>query len=417
MNISGSGKDAKCPCFSGKALNEYFRSRMKRQEGEYRMIATTLFGLEEVLEQELLKLGARDVTRQKRAVEFTGDKGFMYKANYCLRTATRVLKPIQSFHVRDEEDLYARIKKTNWEEYLDVLSTFAIDTSLKTHLFTHSQFISQKAKDAIADRFREQFGKRPSVDLDRPWLRINLHIHEKNCIVSLDSSGSSLHKRNYRDSTNLAPLNEVLAAGMILLSGWNRKDFFIDPMCGSGTILIEAALIAGNIPPGYYREEYNFMTWKDFDAGLWELIKDSALKKINNDEVQILGSDLSPNVIKKAKQNIKEAKVEDMVSVKCEDFLNLEKPAEKGVLIMNPPYGERMDKDNITELYKAIGDRLKKNWAGWTAWLITSNQEAANAIGLHHTRRITLFNGGLECKYLRYEIYSGTKKMDKLASS
>ena len=387
---------------------------MKEKLADYPMLATTLFGLEEVLADELLKIGAKDIVKLKRAVSFSGDKGFMYKANYCLRTATRVLKPIQSFHIRDEEDLYTKVKKIKWEEYLDVMSTFAIDTSLKTHLFSHSQFISQKAKDAIADRFREKFDKRPSVDLERPWLRINIHVHDNNCIVSLDSSGSSLHKRNYRDKTNLAPLNEVLAAGMILLTGWDKKIPFLDPMCGSGTIVTEAALIAGNIPPGYYREEYNFMTWKDFDKDLWELIKDACLKKINEHDVQILGSDLSPHVIKKAKQNIKEAKVEDMVKVSCEDFLTLVKPAETGIIVMNPPYGERMDKDNITELYKAIGDTLKKNWQGWTCWLITSNEEAMNAIGLRHTRRITLFNGGLECKYLKYEMYAGTKKVHKL---
>ncbi|MEW6468387.1 MAG: class I SAM-dependent RNA methyltransferase [Bacteroidota bacterium] len=388
---------------------------MKKQEEDFPMLATTLFGLEEVLAQELLKLGARNIEKQKRAVSFVGDKGFMYKANYSLRTATRVLVPIQQFFVKGEEDLYTKIKKIEWEKYLHELDTFAIDTSLKTHLFTHSQYISQKAKDAVVDRFREKTGKRPSVDLDRPWLRINLHVYENTCIVSLDSSGNSLHKRNYRDKTNLAPLNEVLAAGMILLTGWDKRSAFVDPMCGSGTIVTEAALIAGNIPPGYYREEFGFMHWKDFDKELWELIRDSCLKKISNEDVMIYGSDLSPNVTKKAKQNVKEARVEDMVTISTSDFAQLEKPAGRGVLVMNPPYGERMDKDDITALYKTIGDTLKKNWSGWTAWLITSNEEAAKAIGLRHTRRITLYNGGLECKYLKFEMYEGTKKVHKLS--
>jgi putative N6-adenine-specific DNA methylase len=386
----------------------------KADDTDFRMLATTLFGLEEALAQELLKLGAKEIEKLPRAVAFKGDKGFMYKANFALRLATRILKPIHTFKVRNEEELYTKIKKTEWEQYLHELDTLAVDTSLRTDFFAHSQFVSQKVKDAVVDRFRERTGKRPSVDLDRPWLRINIHIHDMDCTVSLDSSGPSLHKRGYRDKTNLAPLNEVLAAGLIALSGWDKRAAFVDPMCGSGTIVTEAALMAGNIPPGYYRKEFGFQTWKDYDDNLWELIQESCLKKIVNDDITVRGSDVSPNVIKKAKQNIKEARVEDMVELSTSAFADLQKPAEKGVLIMNPPYGERMDKDDINALYKSIGDTLKKNWGGWEAWLITSNMEAVKQIGLHHTRRITVFNGGLECKFLRYEIYSGTKKIHKM---
>lgn len=386
------------------------------KEEDFRMLATTLFGLEEVLMAELLKLGARDIEKLPRAVAFKGDKGFMYKANYCLRTATRVLKPIHTFTVRNEEELYTKIKKIEWENYMHEMDTLAVDTSLRTDFFKHSQFVSQKTKDAIVDRFRENTGKRPSVDLDRPWLRVNIHIHDMDCTVSLDSSGSSLHKRGYRDKTNLAPLNEVLAAGLIALTGWDKRSTFVDPMCGSGTIVTEAALLAGNIPAGYYRKEYGFQTWKDYDDNLWELIQESALKKITNEDITVYGSDISPNVTKMAKQNVKEAKVEDMVSISNSSFEDLVKPesAGRGVIVMNPPYGERMDKDDIDVLYKSIGDTLKKNWSGYDAWIITSNMEAAKQIGLRPSRRISVFNGGLECKFFKFEMYDGTKKVHKL---
>jgi putative N6-adenine-specific DNA methylase len=384
------------------------------EENDFRMLATTLYGLEEVLAAELLKLGAKNIEKLPRAVSFTGDKGFMYKANFCLRLATRVLKPIHLFRVQNEEDLYNKIKKIEWENYLHELDTLAVDTSLRTDFFQHSQFVSQKVKDAVVDRFRERTGKRPSVDLDRPWLRINIHIHDNECTVSLDSSGASLHKRGYRDQTNLAPLNEVLAAGLIALTGWNKRSAFIDPMCGSGTIVTEAALMAGNIPPGYYRKEFGFQTWKDYDDQLWELIQESALNKIVNEDIQIYGSDVSPNVTKKAKQNVKEARVGDMVTITTCPFEELQRPSEGGVIVMNPPYGERMDKDDINKLYKSIGDTLKKNWSGFDAWLITSNMEAVKQVGLRHSRRITVFNGGLECKFLKYEMYAGTKKVHKL---
>ena len=383
---------------------------------DFRMLATTLFGMEEVLANELLKLGAKNIEKLPRAVGFTGDKGFMYKANYCLRTATRVLKPIHEFRVQNEEELYEKIKKIEWEVYLHELDTLAVDTSLRTDFFQHSQFVSQKVKDAIVDRFRERTGKRPSVDLDRPWLRVNIHIHDMDCTVSLDSSGASLHKRGYRDQTNLAPLNEVLAAGLISLTGWDKRAAFMDPMCGSGTIVTEAALMAANIPAGYFRNEYGFQTWKDYDKELWELIKESALQKITDHEVKIYGSDISGNVTKKAKGNVKDAKVDDMVTITTSSFEELVRPEglTRGVILMNPPYGERMDKDDIGALYKMIGDTLKKNWQGFDAWLISSNEEAVNNIGLRHSRRIAVYNGGLECKFLKYEMYGGTKKVHKL---
>lgn len=390
---------------------------MVKAENDIKMIAKTIFGLEETLAQELQRLGAKEVEIINRAVSFTGDKGFMYKANLCLRTALRVLVPFHTFKVADEKSFYNSILAINWEEYMDVTDTIAIDTVLSTDLFTHSQYISQKAKDAIVDQFRAKYGERPSVDLEKPTLRINIHIHNDTCTLAFDSSGESLHKRGYRDKTNLAPINEVLAAGLILLTGWDKRTNFIDPMCGSGTILIEAALIANNIPPGYYREDYGFERWKKFmpfDEELWNTIFDAAVDKITNHEQKIMGGELSPNVAKKAKENIKLAKVDDIVSVKNCDMKDFEVPAGRGVVVINPPYGERMDKDNIEELYKMMGDTFKKNFQGYDCWILSSNMEALKNVGLRPSRKITLFNGPLECRFMKYEMYQGTKKIHKL---
>ena len=388
-----------------------------KAQNDLKMIAKTIFGLEELLSQELQRLGAKEVEIHNRAVSFVGDKGFMYKANLCLRTALRVLVPFHTFKVADEETLYDAIQGVNWEDYMNVSDTLAIDTVLSSDLFTHSQYISQKVKDAIVDQFRAKHGERPSVDLDKPTLRINVHIHNDTCTLAFDSSGESLHKRGYRDKTNLAPINEVLAAGLVMLTGWDKRTNFIDPMCGSGTILIEAALIANNIPPGYYREDYGFERWEKFmafDEELWNTIFDAAINKITNHEQKIMGGELSPNVAKKAKENVKLARVDDIVSVKNCDMKDFEVPAGKGVVVINPPYGERMDKDNIEELYKMMGDTFKKNFQGYDCWILSSNIDALKNVGLRPSRRITLFNGPLECKFLKYEMYQGTKKIHKL---
>jgi len=387
------------------------------EETEFKMIAKTSFGLEEVLMQELNKLGAKDVEEHNRAVSFTGDKGFMYKANLCLRTALRILVPFHTFKVTDEKSFYNSMQAVNWEKYMDVTDTLAIDTVLNSDLFTHSQYLSQKAKDAIVDQFRAKYGERPSVDLDKPTMRINIHIYIDSCTLSFDSSGESLHKRGYRDKTNLAPINEVLAAGLVLLTGWDKRTNFIDPMCGSGTILIEAALIANNIPPGYYREDYGFERWEKmmpYDEELWNTIFDGAVNRITDHKQVILGGEISPNVAKKAKENIKLAKVDDVVSIKVSDMKDFEVPAGRGVVIINPPYGERMDKDNIGELYKMMGDTFKKNFGGYDCWILSSNMEAFKNVGLRPSRKIALFNGPLECRFMKYEMYQGTKRIHKL---
>ncbi len=386
-------------------------------KNDFKMIAKTIFGLEEVLSVELQRLGAKDIEVHNRAVSFTGDLGFMYKANLCLRTALRVLVPFKSAKIENEESLYTFVQSVNWSDYMDVTDTLAIDTVVNSELFTHSQYLSQKTKDAIVDQFRANTGERPSVDLDRPTLRINLHVFNDVATLAFDSSGESLHKRGYRDKTNLAPINEVLAAGLVLLTGWDKRTNFIDPMCGSGTILIEAALIANNIPPGYYREEFGFQRWKKFmafDDELWNTIFDASVNKITDHKQQIIGGELSPNVTKKAKENCKLAKVEDIVTIRNCDMKDFEVPAGRGVVVINPPYGERMVKDNIDELYKMMGDTFKKKFAGYDCWILSSNMEAFKHVGLRPTRKIALFNGQLECRFMKFEIYEGTKKIHKL---
>lgn len=375
------------------------------------MTAQTLFGLEQVLAGELAALGVQGIEVGNRAVRFTGDRSAMYRVNLCARTALRVLVPLVDFRVRNERDLYDAVNRMRWEDHLDADGTLAIGCTLYSDLFTHSKYLAQLAKDAIVDRFRERTGRRPSVDLDRPSLRIHLHVHGDRCSVSLDSSGGSLHKRGYRDHTNLAPINEVLAAGLVLLSGWDGASAFVDPMCGSGTLLIEAAMIAARIPPNMHRDRFGFETWKDFDKQVWQHVFDDAMDGVRHDHLPtILGGELSSHVARKAESNVASAELKGRVRIRNIAFQALEPPAESGTLILNPPYGERMHKEDIDALYKSIGDTFKKRWAGWSAWVITSNLEAAKHIHLTPKPRIKLYNGALECRFLHYELYAGTRR-------
>ncbi len=388
-------------------------------------LATTMTGMEEVLGTELLGLGAREINPLKRAVAFKGDLGFLYKANFNLRTALRILIPIKMFQADTPEKIHEQVKSFPWEQLMDTRHTLAISATVNSPFFNHSLFIAQKVKDGITDRFRELTGSRPSVDLAEPDIRINIHITGDTCTLSLDSSGESLHKRGYRTATNIAPMNEVLAAGLIALTGWDQRSNFIDPMCGSGTLAIEAAMWAAKIPPGFFRmsgiekqrDAFAFMRWPSFNKELWDKIYESSVAKISESEVRIYASDISPNVLKKTKENIVNARVDDIVRVKCRSFQELERPetGDRGVIVINPPYGERMDKDDLDKLYSELGDALKSNWSGYACWIITPNAEAVKKIGLHATRRITVFNGPLECKFLKYEMYAGTKKVHKLS--
>ena len=373
------------------------------------LLAKTLFGLEQVLADELKAIGAEDIVILKRAVSFTGDKEIMYRSNYCCRTALRILKPIAKFSVNSADELYNNVKRINWPQYLDLNGTFAIDETVGSSVFSHTKFVALKAKDAIADRFRMKFGKRPSVDVRNPDLRINIHIYKEDCTVSIDSSGDPLYKRGYRVLTDKAPINEILAAGMILLSGWEKDCNFIDPMCGSGTILIEAAMYANNIPPGVFRS-FGFEKWNDFDKKLWkEIVEDESSKQCDFN-FEIVGSDRSYKAVEIARQNLKEANLQNHITLFHNSIEKQSPPKAKGIMITNPPYGERMEVNDQIELYKKIGDSLKKNYAGYSAWLISSDFNALKNIGLRPSRKIALFNGQLECKYLRFDIYEGSKK-------
>lgn len=382
----------------------------KQINGKNIFIAKTFAGLEGVLAEELLDLGASKTKIINRGVQFEGNKELMYKANYSSRTALRILKPIATFKALNEDQLYNEILKIDWGEYLDVNRTFAIEGITSYSNITHSKYLALKTKDAIADRFREKTGKRPSVDTYNPDLRINVRIFKNESTVSLDSSGESLHKRGYRIATGLAPINEVLTAGMILLSGWDKKSNFIDPMCGSGTIPIEAALFALNIPPGFKRKRFGFEGWKDFDKDLWEKVKKEALEKRLEFNHQIIGSDRSGRIMKIAGENVNSAGLENIITLKTRFIDDLEPLKNGGIMIMNPPYGERMTTENITDLYKKIGDTLKKSFKGYSSWIISADMEALKFIGLRPSRKIKLFNGPLESRFCKFEIYEGSRK-------
>src|SRR5690606_4954690 len=338
------------------------------------------------------------------------DKGFMYKANLCLRTAIKILKPIENFRVRSEQDLYDKVYAMDWNQYLSYDHTFAIDATVNSDLFNHSLYIALKTKDAIADKFRSQHNKRPSVDLKYPDLRVNVHIQKNECTISLDSSGQSLHQRGYKTATNIAPINEVLAAGLLLLSGWDGQSDFMDPMCGSGTIPIEAAMIACNIPANINRREFAFEKWGDYDADLFDKIVESSLKKARDFHHKIYAYDKVSSAVRKATDNVKNANLADYIQVEQQDFFQTEKTSpEKLHMVFNSPYGERRA-INMEEFYGEIGDTLKQKYPNTDAWFITSNIESIKHVGLRPSRKIKIFNGKLESRLLKYEIYPGSKK-------
>lgn len=379
-------------------------------ENNYKMIAKTFFGFEEILAKELQVLGAQEVEQGIRMVSFKGDKGFMYKANLALRTAIKILKPIYHFRAYNEQSLYKGIQGIDWSKYLNANQSFVIDVTLHSEQFNHSQFVALKTKDAIVDQFRDRYGKRPNIDKDFPDLRINIHIHDDQCSVALDTSGNSLHQRGYKTATNIAPINEVLAAGMLLLSGWDGQGDFMDPMCGSGTILAEAAMIACNIPANINRKEFAFEKWNDWDNDLFDMIVDSLMKKVREFHYTIKGYDKAPSAVMKAKDNIQNANLEDYVTITQADFFTTEKETRGPLhMVFNPPYGERLDID-LERFYREIGDTLKQSYPGTNAWFITANLEALKFVGLKPSRKIKLFNGKLETRFVKYEMYEGSKR-------
>ena len=384
------------------------------QSKSFKMVATTQQYLEPILVNELLNIGAENVEKHNRAVSFTGDLATLYRANLCTRTALRILVPFTSFTVRNERDLYEEIRRLDWEKYLDVDGTLAIHTSLSTDLFNHSQYISQKVKDAIVDRYRDKFGRRPSVDTVNPHLSIAIHIVRNEVNVSFDSSSESLHRRGYRTEQTLAPINEVTAAGMIMLTGWDGKGAFVDPMCGSGTILIEAALYAKNIAPGLFKKQFGFMHWKNFDRILWQVVVEEAKAAIKETDTIFIGSDKTFKAIEIARANATRAGLDEDIRLSNKRFEEVKPPqGVTGLVVMNPPYGERLPIEEIGPFYKQIGDKLKQDFDGYTAWIISSNVSALKKVGLAASQRLTLFNGPLECKYYKFELYKGSKRAPK----
>ncbi len=395
-----------------------------KQQATFLMLAKTFKGLEEVLAQELIELGANDVQLERRAVSFRGDKALLYRANLCLRTASRILVPIveatltpKKKNIAPEDLLYEAVKRVEWSRYMSVENTFAIDATVYSDTFRNSRFVTYRVKDAIADYWMEHANKRPSVAVEAPDILINVHIAKEHLTLSLDSSGESLHKRGYRVANTEAPINEALAAGMLLMAGWKGQSDFYDPMCGSGTLLIEAALIARNIAPGVFRQAFAFEKWPDFDAELWS--------DIYNDDSQehefthkIYGSDASFYAIQQAAKNIKSAGVQkdvELKQIRMEEIKtsNLQSSISNPspLVMLNPPYGERLKSNKeMEDLYSAIGSTLKHQFAGATAWIISSNDAAMKCIGLKPSRKVRLLNGELDCQFNRYDLFQGKRK-------
>ena len=373
---------------------------------EFEMIAKTFQGLEEVLAKELVALGANNVQIGRRMVSFTGDKELMYKANFHLRTAVRILKPIMHFRAADADEVYEVIKAIDWEQYMDRNSTFSVDSVVYSEVFRHSKIGEYREKDAIADYFNEKYGERPSVRLNNPDLIFHIHIAGEECTLAFDSSGESLHRRGYRVETGSAPINEVLAAGLILLTGWDGECDFIDPMCGSGTLPIEAALIARNIAPGVFRQGYAFEKWKDFDSELFKSIydDDSAEREFNH---KIYGYDVDGRMVACARRNVKSAMMGDIIEIECRDIKDFVEPEAPAIMVVNPPYGERLQLENLLNVYKELGSRLKHAFQGNEAWIISSSYDCFDQVGLKASARIPLYNGDLDCEFRKYELFSG----------
>lgn len=381
---------------------------------EFPLIAKTLQGLEDILAKELAQIGANNIQKEKRGVSFTGNNELMYKANLHCRTAIRILKPIFTFQAKNADEIYAQIKKIHWEKYFSAKESFAISAVVYSETFSHSKFVTYKVKDAIVDYFKEKFNERPSIKITNPDVYLNIHIAHTTCTISLDSSGESLHKRGYRSDQTEAPLNEVLAAGLIMLTGWKGESDFLDPMCGSGTLLIEAAMIALNIPPGVFRKEFAFEKWKDFDSEVFDRVyNDDSNERIFKHK--IYGSDISAQALKITEENCKSAGLSKYISLQKANFMELPTPTQKTLIVTNPPYGERIGGNSINKLYAEIGETLKHRFPGSEAWIISSNMEGFYKIGLRPSQKYLLLNGSIECEYRKYELFDGKMKDKKAA--
>ena len=373
---------------------------------QFDLIAKTFMGLEPVLAKELNQLGADNVQIGRRMVTFTGNKEMMYRANFQLHTAIKILKPIYRFKALSADDVYDAIMKIDWSEYLKPNQTFAVDAVVFSNEFRHSKFVSYKVKDAIVDQFREKTGLRPNISVANPDLQLHIHIAEDQCTLCLDSSGESLHRRGYRQESVEAPLNEVLAAGMILMTGWQGECDFIDPMCGSGTLAIEAALIAHNMAPGLFRKEYAFEKWSDFDADLFDSIynDDSKEREFRH---HIYGYDIDMKAVGTARRNVKAAGLSADITIEQQDFKDFTQPAHKSIIVTNPPYGERISTPDLMGTYRMIGERLKHQFIGNDAWILSYREECFEQIGLKPSIKIPLYNGSLECEFRKYQMFDG----------
>lgn len=387
------------------------------QEKDFRMVAKTMYGLEDVLAKELETIGAKNIEKLNRAVSFEGDMTILYKANYLLRTAISILKPIYSFEANNENELYDNVYKYKWEKLINCDGTLSIEPVVYSSIFTHSLYASQKTKDAICDRIRKMFLQRPTMTKENPDIILNLHINENQVTISLDSSGESLHRRNYRLAAEKAPINEVVAAGLIQLSGWERDSNFFDPMCGSGTIVIEAAMFAYNIPAQYYRHDFAFKKWADFSMPEYKRMRQQADKEIRDFDYEIWGSDISGSAIKTATENITNAKLHKDIELFRSDIQDQDPPEGKTLIITNPPYGQRIETDDLFDLYDLIGRVFKNKYSGNTAWIISSDLDAFKYVGLRPSKKITVYNSNLECKFCKYELYEGSKKVSKQTNS
>ena len=378
-------------------------------DDSFKLIAKTFMGLEPILAKELEQLNAKNIEIGRRMVSFEGDQELMYRCNVQLHTAIRILKPIATFRAYSADDMYDEVKKIDWSEYIKPGKTFSVDSVVYSEEFRNSRFVTYKVKDAIVDQFRETTGDRPNISVTNPDIRLNIHIAEDKATLSLDSSGESLHRRGYRQESVEAPLNEVLAAGMILTTGWHGECDFIDPMCGSGTLLIEAALIARNISPGVFRKEFAFEKWPDFDADLFDSVynDDSQEKEFDH---HIYGYDIDMKAVNTARLNVKAAGLSKDITIEMKDFKDFEKPANKSIIVTNPPYGERISTPNLLNTYKMIGERLKHAFGGNTAWVLSYREECFKQIGLKPSIKIPLYNGSLECEFRKYAMFDGKMK-------
>lgn len=378
---------------------------MKNEKRRY--FATVARGLEEIAAKELEKLGAVDIHSDFTGVHFRGNQALLYKINLWSRIIFRVLMPIADVKSYNAEQLYQNVYNFNWEDYLQIDDTFAIICTGSNKNLNHTHFTALQIKNAIVDRQRKQTGKRSNIDTENPNILINAHIEDTRCTLSLDSSGESLHRRGYRPAMGIAPLKETLASALLELAEWQPSLPFLDPLCGSGTLPIEAALKGLNIAPGLYRKKFGFQRWKDFDAELWEeLLTEAKTSQLSQLPAPIFGSDRDFDILQQARINTKYCHLEKHIQLIQKDLFQIEAPANNGIIICNPPYGKRLGEvEELGEFYKLLGDVFKQRFKGWTAYVLTGNKELAKRIGLKASRRIPVHNGSIPCTLLKYELY------------